>query len=247
MNNIYLYDGSFESLLTLIMTIIYFKDNPKDINREEDYIPNLFDTPVNLKLDKEKLKLLKSKVSKKIISIAYYVYLSNDSHKELVIYYFLKNALIYKETVINHRNLNCVNKALSLSSRVSREAHKLKGFLRFRKMQDNFFYAEVFPDNNVLGILASHFKNRLSNEYWLIKDVKRKIYAFYDLENVTFLKEEDILKLNLDLNKDEREFEDLWKIFFETIGIKSRSNPKVQMNFMPKKYWDYILEMEDKK
>ena len=247
MNNIYLYDDSFDSLLTLIMTLVYYKNNPKDIKSNKDFTPNLIDIPVYLELDKDKLKLLKSKVSNKIISIAYYVYLSNDKNKELIIYYFLKNALIYKDKVIYHRNLNCVNKALNLSSKVSREAHKLKGFLRFKEMQNNFFYAEISPDNNVIGILANHFRKRLSCEYWIIKDIGRNIYAFYDLNNITFLQEEDIIKLNLDLKNEEIEYEDLWKTFFNTIGIKSRYNPKTQMNFMPKKYWDYIIEMEDKK
>ena len=40
-------------------------------------------------------------------------------------------------------------------------------------------------------------------------------------------------------------FNDLWKSFFNSIGIKERNNYKVQRNFMPKKYWKYITEMED--
>ena len=32
---------------------------------------------------------------------------------------------------------------------------------------------------------------------------------------------------------------------FKTIGIESRKNRRCQMNFMPKKYWKYIIEMED--
>lgn len=35
--------------------------------------------------------------------------------------------------------------------------------------------------------------------------------------------------------------------FFKTIGINERKNKKVQINFMPKKYWEYIIEMEDEK
>lgn len=37
------------------------------------------------------------------------------------------------------------------------------------------------------------------------------------------------------------------EIFFKTIGINERKNKKVQINFMPKKYWEYIIEMEDEK
>ena len=34
-----------------------------------------------------------------------------------------------------------------------------------------------------------------------------------------------------------------WQTFYNTIGIKERKNSRCQMNFMPKKYWPYIIEM----
>ena len=42
-----------------------------------------------------------------------------------------------------------------------------------------------------------------------------------------------------------KNMEELWKSFFKTIAIKERVNKKCQQNFMPKKYWKNILEMED--
>ena len=47
----------------------------------------------------------------------------------------------------------------------------------------------------------------------------------------------------LDIKTDE--IEDLWKSFYNTIGIKERKNDRCRMNFMPKKYWKYILEVSD--
>ena len=45
----------------------------------------------------------------------------------------------------------------------------------------------------------------------------------------------------------EEEFiEDLWKTFFKTVAIKERENLKCQRNFMPKRYWENMIEMEDK-
>ena len=125
------------------------------------------------------------------------------------------------------------------------ETHHMKGFLRFKKMKNNFYYAEINPTNNIFSLITLHFKERFKSEYWVIKDVNRKIYAIYDLNRVIYLKDEDIIKLNLDLSVDETDVENLWKTFFKTIAIKQRENKKCQMNFMPKKYWNYIIEMED--
>lgn len=247
MNNIYLYDGSFNSLLILVCNLLYKNIVPKDIKSEEDYINNLIDTPAYLRLENEKelYDALKKKLTMNIFNTLYYVYLSSDEKRELVIYYFVKNALKYNNMIFGRRNLNCVNKALRLSKNVSREAHKLKGFLRFKLMKNNFYYGEFNSTNNVISLLAMHFKSRFMNEYFLIKDVKRQIYAFYDKENIIFLNKEDIIKLELDKDVSEDKVEELWKMFFKTIAIKERENKKVQMNFMPKKYWNYIIEMEE--
>ena len=37
----------------------------------------------------------------------------------------------------------------------------------------------------------------------------------------------------------------MWKTFYNTIGIEERKNNRCRMNFMPKKYWKYILEVGD--
>ena len=44
------------------------------------------------------------------------------------------------------------------------------------------------------------------------------------------------------LSDKEKYYEVLWKVFFETIAIKERKNPRCQMQFMPKKYWNDLIE-----
>ena len=243
MNKVYIYDGKFNSLLLLVSYLIKFKKVPLDIKSENEYEPNLIDEPVyvNIKFTSNSLKkILPSNIYLRI----YYVYLSNNKNKEIIIYNFIKNYLIYKENIIYRRNIDSVNDLINISRYVGSEAHKLKGFLRYKKMKD-FFYAEIEPTNNIINILANHFKKRLSGEYWIIKETKRETYSLYDKEKITYLNKEDILKLNLELSDDEMMYEKLWKEFFKTISIKERQNLKCQMNFMPKKYWKNIIEMEN--
>ena len=245
MNNIYLYDGKFSSLLALIYTLL---DKENIIIKEEKvYKNNLLDTPIFLKIEnkEKKASLLKEKFSKKILSIIHYAFLSASQDKETIIFNFIKASIKYNDNVVYHRNLDCVNEVLKISSYVSREAHRMKGFLRFKKMQNDFYYAEMSPTNNIISILSNHFKNRLKNEFFIIKDVKRNIYSLYDKNKIYYFIDEEIVSLDLNLNSNEEKIIDLWKSFFNTIGIKERQNLKCQMNFMPKKYWNYIIEMED--
>lgn len=243
--NDYLYDGKYSSLLALVYTLISHNSIPNDIKSENNYIPNLFIKPVYFKLENTKLvSILKSKLSMNIIYTAYYAFLADYNNKEMIIYEFIKNALIYKDTIFYRKNIDSVIQILKLSHQVKTEAHRIKGFLRFKKMK-NFYYATMEPTHNIIWIITKHFKERLKNECWVIKDSKRNIYAIYDLKSITYLKEEDIVKLNLDLSDDENLFEELWKSFFKTVSIKERENRKCQMNHMPKKYWKNMLEMSD--
>ena len=242
-NKIYLYDGNFSTLMDLITKLLAFKTKPLNICNQNNYLPSLLDETIELKLDNN-FDISKIKVTKKILKTIYYVYLSTDEHKELIIYYFLLNALKYQDKIFTMRNLKCVNSTLKIAKYVSNENHKLKGFLRFQELENHILYAEISPTNNVLELLSIHFMKRLKNEYWIIKDVGRNTYSFYDKQKYYIIADENINLKTLGAIEKEKEVENLWVTFFNTIGIKERKNTRCQMNFMPKKYWKYIIEME---
>ena len=242
-NKIYLYDGNFSTLMDLITKLLAFKTKPLNICNQNNYLPSLLDETIELKLDNN-FDISKIKVTKKILKTIYYVYLSTDEHKELIIYYFLLNGLKYQDKIFTMRNLKCVNSTLKIAKYVSNENHKLKGFLRFQELENHILYAEISPTNNVLELLSIHFMKRLKNEYWIIKDVGRNTYSFYDKQKYYIIADENINLKTLGAIEKEKEVENLWVTFFNTIGIKERKNTRCQMNFMPKKYWKYIIEME---
>lgn len=243
-NQIYIYDNTFINLLTLVTFLINKHIIPFNL-KNEDYIPTLVDEVINLKLDNkdELIEQLANKLGIDIFNIIYYVFLSNNENKELIIYYFILSSLKYKRNVIYMRNLKYVNKALNIAHYVKREAHRMKGFVRFKELNNNILYAEFAPENNIIFLIAKHFKKRLANETWIIKDIKRNIVCLYYEKKLKFLWNTTI-NLNRFTN-EELTIQELWKDFYKTIGIKERKNDRCRMNFMPKKYWKYIIEMSD--
>ena len=243
--NIYIYKDTFLSLLTLIKILINKNSKPQNI-KNELYSPTLLDNIIDLEIyeDKEILNYWKTKTTYSILKTAYYIFLSEEENKELIIFYFLLNSLKYKDKIFYMRNLNCVNKALKISHYVSNENHRFKGFTRFKELNNNIFYAEITPENNILFLLSNHFKTRLKNEYWIIKDIKRQILSIYDKKNFQII-DSNRLKIDNKLCKDESDIENLWKNFYKTIGIAERKNDRCRMNFMPKKYWKTLIEMSD--
>lgn len=248
MNNAtYLYDGGFINFISLVVELMKNKITPNDIKLYKNYQNNLFDEVLSIEVENESenIYLLKRNITKEILMCIYYVYLSENKDKEMIIYNFLKYSLKYKNKVFSYRRYDSVNDSIKISKYVRKESHKLKGFLRFKKMKGNFYYGEITPVNNVIGILSNHFTKRLANECWIIKDTGRDIYAIYDTKKVIYLTNEEVINLNLELSDDEEFIEDLWKTFHKTVAIKSRENRRCQQNFMPKRYWKNMLEMED--
>lgn len=242
---IYLYDDTFDGLLNLINYLFKNKIVPLNI-KESNYIPNLLEKIFYPTLDKDDklINRIIEKIGNSSFMTICHVYLSSYKEKEILIYNFLFNALKYKKNIIYMRNIESVSTCLKISKYVTHEAHKFKGFVRFKELNKGVLCATIEPENNILIMLSNHFKNRLKNENWIIIDKKRHMLSYYDKNNF-YIVEEDLYKLNLNYKEDE--YEDLWKSFYKTVGIKERKNNRCRMNFMPKKYWKYIVEVSDEK
>lgn len=245
MEAVYIYDGGYLTLLNLIAELLKNNIRPVKI-KESSYSPSLFENVIELDIpsDKQILTKIQKSFGGYAANLMYYVFLSEEDNKEMILYYFFLNALKYQKNITLRRNLKCVNEVFRIFQYVTHEAHKLKGFLRFRELENKVLYAEMEPTNNVILILSNHFKKRLPNEYWIIRDVKRGILSIYDKKEVIVL-DENTLIIDANFSEEEKDFEDLWKVFYKTIGIKERKNDRCRRNFMPKKYWKYILEVQE--
>lgn len=246
MNNVFIYEGDFISLLNIILYLLRNNLTPSNI-KTDDYSPSLFEHTIKLDVPKDE-KIVDNIINSfglEAMRAMYLVFLSSEENKELIIYYFFRNALKIKQKILYYRNLKCVSEVLRISSYVRNEAHKMKGFLRFKELENNILYAEAEPTNDILFLLSCHFAKRLKNEFWIIKDKKRKIISVYDKKQFVILNENEFQLIQPKESNEEQKFENLWKTFYKTIGIKERKNDRCRKNFMPKKYWKYITEVSD--
>lgn len=246
MYNVYIYEGDFISLLNTILYLLKNNLRPENI-KTENYNPTLFEQTIYLSIlknDKVIDQIMKA-FGQYTIRSMYYVFLSEEENKELILYYFFRNATKYRHKIMYYRNLKCVSEVLRISNYVIHEAHKMKGFLRFKELQRNILYAEMAPTNDILFLVSCHFAKRLKNEFWIIKDNKRKIISIYDKKQFIIVASEEFQLSVTKISKEEQNIEALWKTFYKTIGIKERKNDKCRRNFMPKKYWKYITEVKE--
>ena len=243
-NVVYVYDGSFEGLLTLIYIAFSRKEVPNHIFTFETETPTLYPT-----LEVDSSSIYAKKVQKWIRSISseayttvYYSYLTNTRDKEIYILKLLIN--LSKEGAFHLSNLDnddllTLNKGIK---HLKNEAHLLLGFIRFTEIS-GMLVAEITPKNTVLPIISKHFEMRFPNERFMIIDRTHKsiLLHFNDTTEIFPYSEFELPPVP----PNETIIENLWKTFYDTIAIDERENFRCRMGHMPKRYWENMTEMKD--
>lgn len=127
----------------------------------------------------------------------------------------------------------------AICRKVTGEAHRLKGFLRFMENAEGVLYAPYSPDNDVTDILAQHFAERFKNQKFVIHDIKRKIAALYDGSEIVMT---SVGNAEIYLSEYENYFENLWKQYYKSVNILSRPHEKQMKGYMPVRYWRFLPE-----
>ena len=244
-DKIYIYDGTFEGLLSIVFDCFVEKVIPRGIATKENMEANFLDSFEERKTDYEKSTRIFNGIVKNIsydtLYNSYYAFLSNVNSKELNILKYLLNGFIIGPKIETMLSLDFVFAVHSMRKRMLKEADKLKGLLRFIEIKDNLFYASIHPSNNVIENLGHHFIRRLPMQNFVIHDKNRNIAFIYNQQDYQIV-EASSLCIN-SVSEKEKDYEKLWSAFFKTVAIKERTNPKLQMQFMPKKYWKDLVEL----
>lgn len=240
----YIYDGSFEGILTAIYDSYYRKQTPERIVEEDNPQENFLINNIYIMTDVEKANKVynsvKTKISKDALKNIFYVYLSENPDRGTIIYNYLKLGWkIGKDIDLNLAN-DDVLLVNNIRKKVAKEVHFMLGLIRFRELKNNILYAPIEPENNVVALLGDHFAERISNERWVIHDIKRELAIIYDKEK--WIVTELNLSEHMNLHEDEEIYQSLWREYFSSIAIKDKINPRLQKRNMPTKYWKHLIE-----
>lgn len=136
-------------------------------------------------------------------------------------------------------------RVFSLSRATHMEAHHLMGFLRFSELENGVLFSTIHPKNHALPILAEHFTDRFPQENFMIYDETRSLAAVHRAGKDFMLV--DASDLNKDIlsnySEKEQQFRDLWLTFFDSVAIDARTNPGLQAQNIPKRFWPDALEL----
>jgi len=240
------YDGTFEGLLTVIYQCYYQKLTPDDIQvegeREKDFVSRyLYIKTENEKADRV-YRGIEEKISSGALKNCYHAFLSDDPNRSISIYRYLRLGFQQGGKIDSYLTADTVAKLHGIVQKVVRERHRMLGLTRFVELEDGSLYGKIRPKYNILSLIAPHFAERLGPERWMIHDVGRGLWVVGT--GGKWLLRDYHLNRELKLHKKELLFQNLWREFHQSIAIKDRKNVKLQGQFMPKRYWSNLTEMQ---
>lgn len=243
-NIIYKYDGSFDGLLCCVFESYYKREIPMDIISPIALQTTLL--PVKeITTDLQKSERVRASIPEKICASALefvkHAFLTCMHQKELYILLFLRRGYHYGPSVMSMLADDVVNRLFKAVKHLNNESHLIKGFLRFSVFNGGLV-SQIEPKNYILPLIKQHFCQRYPEEYFLIHDKTHSMALVYQPHEAAIIPIEDLQMPQPDAK--EQHFRELWKLFYNTIEIKERHNPKCRMSHMPKRYWKYMTEFD---
>lgn len=246
-----LYDGSFDGLFTAVFEVFEYKFKTVEIvnrNRfvQENMFAEIHEVYTNVEKSERVLKKLEKAIGKDGIHQLMMVYLSENENLERLILSAVQQSVHFpEENILKNYAIDDILNIAKICKSVSRERHRMNAFVRFEKLKDDVYFANIDPDFNVLPLIRNHFKKRYQDQKWMIYDMRRQYGIFYDLETCDFFyPEENIDTKNITdkFHDEENNYQKLWQRYFDKTNIKERKNLKLHLQHVPKRYWKYLTE-----
>lgn len=178
----------------------------------------------------------------------YHALLSNDEKKADAVLCMMLEARNIKDStkIMQHLSHEKVQKVFELSRQVSNEAHYFRELIRFAELESGILFSKIAPKCQILSCLGDHFSNRFPLENFMIYDETHRQFLVHQKEKhwVLVWNEELNLEEIVKTSYAESVFSDLWKVFFESISIRERENPKLQTQHLPIRFRKNIIEFQ---
>ena len=186
--NIFIYDYTFEGLLTCIFDAYFRKTFPDLLLKEGEPLPLFYDETFHVSTDERKAmrvwRGLEKKISHHALSALTYCWLSELPEVDKRLFRYIRKAIDSPRSIETNFADADVLELSKIYKKVDGERVHLMQFVRFQKAADGTFFAAVEPQFNALPLAVEHFKDRFADQPWLIYDVKRQYGYYYDLKEM---------------------------------------------------------------
>lgn len=248
-----LHDGSFEGFLSGVFEATRLRLRVEAMVATSRHVPGLLETVRPVDADPERAERvwngLLARCGQEVAAMVRCAFQSEIEGMDTVLWRYLAGIFSSRDGSVARNVLDSDAFAvLQAAQKVRHEVHRFHGFVRFSKAPDGTLFSLIFPDHDILEMLASHFLARYPNETWLIADSRRGLCLHGEAGRVRTARCDPSL-----LPKTVKEAEKLsqggdewiqrlWLTYYDAVNIQERRNTRQMVRCLPRKYWGYLPE-----
>ena len=239
-------ESSLDGIFTAIYDAFVYKNHIQEANEGwyddtitieigegENY--TLFAQIINIETDQRKVQktvnYIKKRLGYGIYEMVFNALCHFSADRATIVLGFLVRAFKIGQRIIEHMADKYVMEVFELSRKVSNEADKIRGFIRFT------------PKCDMIPVIMWHFSDRYPGENFVIYDENRQYAVVHPkYGDCFFISYDEYTRLENSIPDRIDGFEQLWRVYFENTDIKERFNPTCQRNLCPKWYRKNMLE-----
>lgn len=252
---VYQFDRTLDGLLTAVFDAYARRSFPDILQGTDAPLPLFYDELHAVVTDDDKAgrvwRALQKKLSAEALTCVTVSYLSELPELDMHLFRYVCKAVDSPVSIERNFADEDVLFVVNTFRKVRYERLRMLQFLRFQKAADGTYFGMMEPQYDVLPLAIGHFRDRFSDQAFLLYDRRRHYGYYYDRGELTRVVFDERLphfrsgKLDESmLDKDEMLFQELWRTYFKAICIRERLNPRKQRKDMPVRYWKYLTEKQ---
>lgn len=253
----YAYDDTLEGLLTAIFEAYARHENPTDIAPDRTLQPRLGQRVARIETCIGTADRVRRSLCERCGREAYEAVascaLSDEVGAGTVAYRFVRHALpATPRTDAERRRARraiadiahpVVEPVVRIHRAVMSERHRMQQFLRFEHLEGDVWFARCNPNASVVPLLMDYFSARFNTQPFVIYDENHAIAGVYARRDWRLVRTDG---LNLPARAvDEAVMQEAWRAFYRAVSIDARYHPELRRQFMPKRLWKNLTEMQE--
>ena len=271
----YCHDGTLEGLLSAVFEAYARHEDPQDVASSSVLQPRLGQTVRFIETNEEHALRVRRGIGRSCGQAAYdavkHASLSDDAHAGTIVYRFIRYAMAQnrphdcsgckrrtscggpdgkfactgkaRRSVLGDLTHPAVEPLHHLARSVMNERHRMLQFLRFEHLENGVWFARCNPSASVVPLLMDWFSGRFNTQPFIIFDEVHNIAGVYEGSDWYLVETKNV---NLpECAAEERLMQQAWKRFYDTVAVEARYNPELRRQFMPKRFWKNLTEMQE--
>lgn len=249
----YIYDGSFEGLLTCIFETYARHQDPEDIVRDDLLQLRLGQTALAVETDAGKARRVLAGIERQAgYKPRKYLMRASACDDPAMGIHCLRFVRYVMEGTAGKALMDDITHPamapmVAYSRSVGQECEHMRQFIRFEHREGGVWFARCNPKADVVPFIMDHFVERFSIQPFVIYDEVHGTAGIYDGTRWTLA---DAHSLGTEPSvppaaPDEPLMQAAWRCFYRSVSIPSRYNPELRRHFMPKRFWRNLTEMQE--